>query len=59
MSPWLSYLNINLENTSEPRMKRKRERGSPCLKPLARENIPNKLPLIRMEKEVVVIQDSI
>jgi hypothetical protein len=25
------FLNINLENTSEPMIKRKGERGSPCL----------------------------
>jgi hypothetical protein len=44
-------LNINLKNTSEPRIKRKGERGSPCLKPLFGVNKPKGLLLIKIEKE--------
>jgi hypothetical protein len=55
----LSSLNIILENTFEPRINKKGERGSPYLKPLAGENKPKGLPLIKIEKEEEVIQDSI
>jgi hypothetical protein len=48
-------LNINLENTYKPRINRKGERGSYCLKPLAGENKPKGLPLIRIGKEDEVI----
>ena len=49
--PRASSLNSNLERTSEPRINRKGDRGSPCLRPLLEENKPKGLPLIRMEKE--------
>jgi hypothetical protein len=50
MLPRASSLNSNLERTSLPKMNRKGERGSPCRRPLLRENRPKGLPLIRMEK---------
>jgi hypothetical protein len=56
MVPGLSSLNISLENTSEPRMKRNGDRGSPCRRPLAREMIPNGLPFNKMEKEAEEMQ---
>ena len=46
-----SSLNNNLERTSEPRINRKGEKGSPYLRLLLGENKPKGLPLIRMEKE--------
>jgi hypothetical protein len=49
--PSLSSLSNNLESNSEPMMKRKGERGSPCLKPLEGEKRPKGLPFRRMEKE--------
>jgi hypothetical protein len=51
MDPLLSSLNRSLERTSTPKMKRKGERGSPCLNPLSREKRPKGLPFRRMEKE--------
>jgi hypothetical protein len=51
MVPALSSLNMSLENTSNPRMKRKGDRGSPCLRLLVGEMIPNGLPFNKMEKE--------
>jgi hypothetical protein len=49
--PRVTFLNSNLERTSELRIKRKGERGSPYLRPLLRENKLKGLPLIRMVKE--------
>jgi hypothetical protein len=49
--PRASSINNNLERTSMPRMNKKGERESPCLRPLLRENKPKGLPLIKMEKE--------
>ena len=59
MWPRLASWNISLENTSDPKMKRKGERGSPCLRPLAGEIKPNGLPLMRMEKEEEEMHASI
>ena len=49
--PRASFLNNNLERTSEPRINKKGDRGSPCLRPFLGDNKPKGLPLIRMEKE--------
>ena len=46
-----SSLNKSLEKTSAPKMNKKGERGSPCLRPFLGENNLKGLPLIRMEKE--------
>jgi hypothetical protein len=54
-----SSLYSSRERASEPRINKKRERGSPCLKPLPGENMPKELPLIRMEKEIEDMQVSI
>jgi hypothetical protein len=35
--PFISSLNMSLEKTSTPKIKRKGERGSPCLNPLPGE----------------------
>jgi hypothetical protein len=52
MEPILSSLNSSLERTSAPKMKRKRDRGSPYLNPLSGEKSPKGLPFRRMAKEV-------
>jgi hypothetical protein len=52
MEPILSSLNSSLERTLAPKMKRKRERGSPYLNPLSGEKSPKGLPFRRMAKEV-------
>jgi hypothetical protein len=57
--PSLSSWSKSLESTSDPRIKRKGERGSPCLKPLLGENNPKGLPFKRMEKDEEEIQSSI
>jgi hypothetical protein len=61
MQPFLSSLNNSLEKTSKPRIKRKRDRGSPCLNPFLGKKRPKGLPFSRMEKETdemqVLIQD--
>jgi hypothetical protein len=49
--PRASSLNSNLERTSEPKMKRIGERGSPNLRPLSGKNLLKGLPFRRMEKE--------
>lgn len=49
--PLASSLRSNLERAYNPKIKRKRDRGSPCLRPLAEQNFPNGLPVMRMEKE--------
>ena len=49
-------LSISFDSTSNARTKRKGERGSPCLSPLCGLKCPNELPLIKIEKEVVVCQ---
>jgi hypothetical protein len=48
--PRASSLNSNLKRTSEPKMKRKGEKGPPCLRPLSGENLLKGLPFWRMEK---------
>jgi hypothetical protein len=57
--PSLSSLSNSLESSSEPSMKRKKERRSPCLKPLKGENKPKGLPFRRIEKEGEKMQDLI
>lgn len=57
--PALSWENNNLEKTFEPRINKKGERGSPCLKLLVGENFPKGLPFSKMEKEVEEIQMQI
>ena len=52
---FLSSLNMSLEKTSTSKMKRKWERGSPCLNPLPGEKRPKGLLFKRIEKEVDVI----
>ena len=54
--PFLSSLNISLEKTSEPKIKRKGDKGSPCLNPLPGEIKPKGLPFRRMEKERAEMQ---
>jgi hypothetical protein len=54
--PTTSSLNKSFERTSEPKMKRKGDRGSPYHSPLAGENMPKGLPLISIEKEEEDIQ---
>jgi hypothetical protein len=49
--PAASSLNKSLDRTSEPKMNKKGERGSPCLRPLLGGKCPKGLPFIRMEKE--------
>jgi hypothetical protein len=56
IEPFLSSLNISLEKTSAPKIKRKGKRGSPCLNPLSGEKSPKGLPFSRMEKEVEEMQ---
>jgi hypothetical protein len=51
MLPKASSLNSSLEITSEPKMKRKGERGSLCLRPLSGKNLPKGLPFRITEKE--------
>ena len=46
-----SSLNSKQERTSESKINRKGEKGSPCLRPLFGESSPKGLPLMRMEKE--------
>jgi hypothetical protein len=53
--PKFSSLKMILERISEPRIKRKGERGSPCLIPREGKNLPKGTPSRRMEKEEVVI----
>jgi hypothetical protein len=49
-------LNISLEKTSDPKIKRKGDKGSPCLNPLPGEIKPKGLPFRRMEKDGVKMQ---
>jgi hypothetical protein len=44
-------MNDSLEKTSEPKIKRKWDYGSPCLNPLSEEKKPKGLPFSKMEKE--------
>ena len=55
--PSHSSLSSNLESNSEPIMKRKVERGFPCLMPLEGEKRPKGLPFKRIEKEGEEMQD--
>jgi hypothetical protein len=48
--PFLSSLNMSLEKTSKPKIKRKGERGSPCLNPLLGEKKSKGTP-IQKDKE--------
>jgi hypothetical protein len=57
--PSFSYLSSSLESNSDPRIKRKGEIGSPCLKPLDGENKLKGLPFKRIEKEEDEMHDSI
>jgi len=53
--PGISSLMKILERISEPRIKRKGDRGSPCLRPREGKNLPKGAPSSRMEKEEVVM----
>jgi hypothetical protein len=57
--PAASSLNKSLDKTSAPKMNKKGERGSPCLRPLVGEKSPKGLPLMRMEKVEEEIQTLI
>jgi hypothetical protein len=48
-----SSFRRSLDKISEPGMKRKGERGSPCLRPCVGKNLPYGTPSKRMEKEDV------
>jgi hypothetical protein len=50
---------MSLENTLTPKMKKKGDRGSPCLSPLPGKMNPKGLPFRRMEKEGVEMQTLI
>ena len=52
----LSSLSNSLDKTSEPKIKRKWERGSSCLSPLSGVKRPKGLPFSKMEKEAEVMQ---
>jgi hypothetical protein len=54
--PTISSLNISLEKTSVPRMKRKGDKGSPCFRPLEGKSLPYGLPFRRIEKEAEEMQ---
>jgi hypothetical protein len=56
MQPFLSSMNDSLEKTSEPKIKRKGDYGSPCLNPLSEEKKPKGLPFSKMEKEAKEMQ---
>ena len=49
--PTASSLNSKRERTLEPKINRKGEKGSPCLRPLFGENNSKGLPLMRMGKK--------
>jgi hypothetical protein len=55
-------LNISIEKTSTPKIKRKGERGFPCLNPLPGKKKPKGLTFKKIEQEVeeiqILIQDS-
>jgi hypothetical protein len=59
LMPWirpkLSSLSISLDNISAPKINKKGESGSPCLKPLKGENLPKGAPSRRIENEEVVM----
>jgi hypothetical protein len=49
-------LNISLEKTFDPKIKRKGDKGSPYLNPLPGEIKPKRLPFRRIEKDGVEMQ---
>ena len=63
LSPWILPSSlaevIALPNPFIMRMKRKGERGSPCLIPLEGENVPAGDPLRRIEKKAEETNDKI
>jgi hypothetical protein len=53
IEPFLSSLSSSLERTSKLKIKRKGERGSPCLSPISGEKLPKGLPFNKMEKDAI------
>lgn len=53
ISPRFSSLSINAKRISDPMIKRKGSRGSPCLRPWVEENFPNGGLSNETEKDVV------
>ena len=54
-----SSSRMSLDRTSEPRMKRKGKRGSPCIRTRLGQNLPKGKPSNRIEWETVKTKEAL